>query len=171
MVQIDKLNKNKESKAPGHLPIKASGKEINVVMESPWKKIIIVGILIVAFVVATEFVGKGLSKIGSGLKNIHLSPESESGAFYTLSNPYLIYPILIAIILVIGIVIFILLRRHKKAKIQNVKTTKDIGDNDVKRVLKRVDELLEKLPQEEIDRFAGTKDAKLYKALLKKYGV
>ena len=42
---------------------------------------------------------------------------------------------------------------------------------DIKRVLKTVDELLGKLPEKEISKFAKTDEAKNYKEILKKYGV
>ena len=44
-------------------------------------------------------------------------------------------------------------------------------DKDAKKVLKAVDELLAKLPEEEIEKFAKSDTAKLYEKLMKKYGI
>lgn len=129
---------------------------IKVIIENPWKKITIVGALIVALIIVTEIVG---NYMGAYLEKI--------------KNSYFIYPILIIGVLIIIISIFVFIRRYKSKQVitKNMKAPIDIRDEDIKRVLKRVDELLEKLPQEEIDKFTGTKDAGLYKALLKKYGM
>ena len=140
--------------------------KVNITIESPWKKIVIVGALIVVFIIVTEvggnYTGAYLEKINSNL----------------LENSYFSYPSLIIVILIIIISIFVFIRRYKSKQVitkdmkpTDVKPTGDIRDEDIKRVLKRVDELLEKLPQEEIDKFIGTKDSELYKSLLKKYGV
>ena len=140
--------------------------KVNITIESPWKKIVIVGALIVVFIIVTEvggnYTGAYLEKINSNL----------------LENSYFSYPALIIVILIIITSIFVFIRRYKSKQVitkdmkpTDVKPTGDIRDEDIKRVLKRVDELLEKLPQEEIDKFIGTKDSELYKSLLKKYGV
>ena len=44
-------------------------------------------------------------------------------------------------------------------------------DQDVKRVLEIVDELLGKLPAETIEKFSKTKDHELYRKVLERHGV
>jgi len=44
-------------------------------------------------------------------------------------------------------------------------------DPEVKEVLKIVEELLDKLPEEEIKKFTKTKDYELYCMVLERYGV
>lgn len=56
-------------------------------------------------------------------------------------------------------------------KLMNIETTMISTrhvEGDVKKVLKITDELLEKLPEEEIERFVKSKDFKLYKNVMKK---
>ena len=45
------------------------------------------------------------------------------------------------------------------------------SDQELKRTLKTLDDLLAKLPKEEIERFSKTKDFEIYKRVLKRYGV
>jgi hypothetical protein len=44
-------------------------------------------------------------------------------------------------------------------------------DQDVKKVLAIVDELLEKLPADIVEKFSKTKDYELYRKVLDRYGV
>jgi hypothetical protein len=44
-------------------------------------------------------------------------------------------------------------------------------EDEIRAVLQVMDGLLEKLPEKEIERFMKTKDADLYKSVMKKYGV
>lgn len=134
-------------------------KEVNIIIESPWKKIIIVGIIIIAFVIITEL----LSKYFENLSLLQLN------LIYT-SN-YFIYGI-IFLVIISAILIFIYYNKKKKETENNKKNGKiNITDREVKKVLMKIDSLLEKLPKDEINKFAKSEDAKFYKAVLKKYGV
>ena len=126
-------------------------KEINVVIESPWKKIIIVGIVIIAFVIVTEL----------------FSRYFENNKLFTFYNIL----IALAIILVIILIIVFFKRKNNILVGKNkAKKSNEITDKDLKKVLKIIDSLFEKLPDKEINKFAKSEDANLYKAVLKKYG-
>lgn len=81
-----------------------------------------------------------------------------------------------AIVLVSFVLINILLwfevelinKFKKKGKKKEVKVS---DEEEIKAVLEVVDDLLGKLPEKEIDEFMKTKDAELYKKILKKYGI
>ena len=146
-------------------------KEINVIIESPWKKIVIVGIVIIAFVIATEVISRYFEDNQlSSIYKIFLSP-GESGPFYT--TPYFLYAIIALVAILVIILILILFKRKKNLEVENneVKKPINITDKEIKKVLIRIDSLLEKLPEDEINKFAKSGDAKLFKAVLKKYGV
>jgi hypothetical protein len=48
---------------------------------------------------------------------------------------------------------------------------REVTETDIKKTLKAVDALLEKLPDAEIKKFSKTKEAVLYKSVMKKFGV
>ncbi len=55
--------------------------------------------------------------------------------------------------------------------IENEKKKIDLVNKDVKKVLNIMDNLLEKLPEEEIEKFAKSKDFELYQKILTKFGI
>ncbi|MDO8564294.1 MAG: hypothetical protein Q7R87_04755 [Nanoarchaeota archaeon] len=61
--------------------------------------------------------------------------------------------------------------REHHASLKNESEIPIESKQDIKKVLRTVDELLGKLPEEEINKFAETNEAKNYKEILKKYGV
>lgn len=73
----------------------------------------------------------------------------------------------IAAVIFIIILIFVILRSERANEPES--NIKEITDKDVGRILLKMDSLLEKLPQKEIDKFSRGKDAELYKAVIKKY--
>ncbi len=73
-------------------------KEINIVLKNPWKKVIIVGIVIIAFVIVTEIVSRYSENL---LPNIY-------------TNPYFIYVIVIPAVILISVFLFIYFKRKKK---------------------------------------------------------
>jgi len=135
--------------------------EINIIVESPWKKIILVGIILIVFVIAKEMI--------SGYINT-LSPAS---ALYPIVHSvYTIIIVAIVFVVILVIILFSLLRNKKGVRVKENKTIESrIDDKDIKRVLIKLDSLLEKLPEEEINKFAKSKDGNLYRDVLKKYGV
>lgn len=67
-------------------------KEMNIVIDSPWKKVVLVGGGIIIFVIITEMVNK-----------------------YFETNPYFIYVLIILAAILTGI-FFIFLKRKNKSK-------------------------------------------------------
>ena len=131
---------------------KIKGNQINVVVESPWKKIIIVGIVIIALVVLVELLGKYFE---------------DKGILSFFKNRYITYSVLIIVVIIAVFLVMRFLKRNKTSEV----ISKGNGSNEVQRVLRIVDRLLEKLPEQEINRFKGSKDAELYKSVLRKHGV
>lgn len=75
-------------------------------------------------------------------------------------NIYITY-VLVSVILIV--LIFFFVRCFGKKK--------ECKEEDIKEVLKVIDKLLEKLPEKELNKFSKTKDAELYKSVLRKYGI
>ena len=148
-------------KKEGELKQTAGKTKVNdIVIESPWKKIIFFGVIIVLAVVAMEFVGRYL--------------EDKEISF--LQTTYFLYSCICVVgVVVFAVVIWFIIKRRKSEKIKNEGVEKNIVkqvvDKDTKRILGVIDSLLDKLPQNEIAKFAKSKDAELYKAVLKKHGV
>lgn len=131
-------------------------KEVSVVIESPVKKIIFVGAVMVVFIIFIELMRNYL----------------ESNPISFLQNKYVLYSVIgIAVIgLALFLVIFIIKRNKKLPDISKNASVAEKNE-DTKKVLKIVDNLLEKLPEKELKKFSGTKDAELYRSVLKKYGI
>jgi hypothetical protein len=126
-------------------------KEVPVInIESPIKKIVIVGIVMVIFIAIIDF----------------LSNSLQSNAIF--QNKYILYSIVG--VLLIGVFIFVGIFLRKK-NYSDFSEKGNISKGDTKRVLKIIDNLLEKLPEKELKKFSKTKDAELYKSVLKGYGV
>jgi len=75
-----------------------------------------------------------------------------------------------------GIIVlfFILTFLHKRKKVQSAvqpEAEQEIADADVKRVLQITDELLANLPEDQIKKFADSKDFEHYQRVLNKYNI
>ena len=128
----------------------------SIIVESPWKKIIVVGIFIIILVVITEFIGRFI--------NISMFMNTD-----LLKNSYLLFFSIIFISLVL-IILVIFLIKHKKKTINN-KINRNISDSDVKKVFEIIDNLLDKLPEEEIKKFSKSKESERYRKVLNRYGI
>jgi hypothetical protein len=126
-------------------------KEAPVVnVESPAGKIIIVGVVMIIFIAIIDF----------------LSNYLQSSIIF--QNKYILYSIVG--VLTAGL-IFIFVKVFIKRKNYLDSSEDEIVLEDTKRVLKIIDNLLDKLPEKELDKFSRTKDAELYKSVLRKYGI
>ncbi|MFH1326987.1 MAG: hypothetical protein ABIH59_02570 [archaeon] len=148
-------------KKEGELKQTAGEIKVNdIVIESPWKKLFFFCVIIILVVVVMEFGGIFLE-------------DKEIPFLQTTYFPY--FCICVVGVVVFALVVWFIIKKRKSEKGKNGGVEKNIVkkvvDKDTKRILGVVDSLLEKLPQNEIVKFAKSKDAKLYKAVLKKHGV
>lgn len=82
--------------------------KIDVVIENPWKRVVIVGIIIIAFVIITEVVSKFFENL---LPKIY-------------ANPYFVFAAIIPAVILIAVLLFIFLKRKKKlGNINNKKSS------------------------------------------------
>lgn len=127
--------------------IKKEDKDVvSLVIESPWKKIIAAGLIILALVVLVQFSGNYLSNLTNNLSLMNI-----------------IIPIIIALAIAVVLIVVIKI----------IKGRKEIhgGNEEVKEALSIADRLLSKLSDDEIRKFSKTSDAKLYEKILKKYNI
>ncbi len=123
-------------------------KEANAAnLRAPWTKIAIAGVVIIAFAVIAEIFSGYLEEKGLGFT-------------FSSENPHFVYPVII-----IAIILFFIARQ----KHSNI--TKGKEEQDTKRVLQSIDRLLGKVPKGEIRRFEKSNEAKMYRVVLKRYGV
>ncbi|VVB82924.1 Uncharacterised protein [uncultured archaeon] len=126
-------------------------KEVPTVnIEFPIKKIILVGIGMIIFIALIDFLS---NYFGSNL---------------LFQNKYVLYSVIA--LLAVGFIFFLFRIFIKRKNFFNPSENEN-GEGDTKRVLKIIDKLLEKLPEDELEKFSKTKDAGLYRAVLKKYGI
>lgn len=127
-------------------------KEVPVItIESPTKKIILVGIAMIIFIIITDML--------SNYFNYSI----------IFQNVYILYPLIGILVIVF---VFILIKVFfKKKNSDSLAGNKFVPDNDTKKVLKVIDDLLNKLPEKESEKFSKTKNAELYSSVLKKYGI
>lgn len=136
---------------------------------NPLRNILVLIIILITVVIAVE-VAEVYFKVSSlNDVNINLSPNFLS---QTSFEQYVVFITMIIVLVVL--IVFLIATNPKYKKFHPIKMRvkeKDISDRDVKRTLKVIDSLLGKLSNKEIKRFAKTKDANLYKQVLKEYGV
>jgi len=127
-------------------------KEAPVVnIEFPIKKIILVGIGMIIFIALIDFL------------------SNYFGSNILFQNKYVLYSVIA--LLLVGFIFFLVRIFIKRKNFSEKGSNNFVTDSDTKSVLKIMDKLLEKLPENELKKFSKTKDAGLYSSVLKKYGI
>ena len=149
--------------------MKKDVKKIDIAVKTPWYKILISLIIIGMIVFILELFNRNFL-LKFSLYNLYDFAFSENIVFLNYSlNPFLVYSILFVIIILIVFLIIKFVKNSRES--DNLNNNGNVTKKDMKKVLKVTDKLLGDLPKEEINKFSKSSDSKLYKKVLKNYGV
>ena len=138
-------------------------------IKTPQYKILLALVIIGLIVILLELFSKNIS-LKFSLYNIYDLFFRENLLILGYSiNLFLVYLTFFIVIILIIFFIAKFIKERNETGLNNL--NKKITDNDIRRVLKITDKLLGKLPKKEIDKFSKDYDSKVYKKVLKSYGV